>query len=203
MTRIKICGLSRECDIDFVNEALPDYCGFILGAPKSPRNISIPQLHKLRSRLNPIIIPVGIFVNDPLEMILPLAKSRILGAIQLHGNESEDYIHALKEAVEIPVIKAFQVKGPESLRSAAESPADMVLLDNGSGGTGQSFDWSYLATFQGPYILAGGLGPDNLETAVQNHHPWAVDMSSGVESDGYKDRDKILAAVAAVRRNTI
>lgn len=202
MTKIKICGLSRPCDIDYVNEARPDFCGFVLGAPKSPRNITVPLLRELRSRLDGSITPVGIFVNDPLELILPLAKEQVLGAIQLHGLESPSYIQALKREISIPVIKAFRVDGAECLREAEESPADLILLDNGTGGTGSSFDWSLLKNFNRPYILAGGLGPENLETAIKTLHPWGVDMSSGVESGGFKDKEKILAAAAAVRRCT-
>lgn len=202
MTKIKICGLSRPCDIDYVNEARPDFCGFVLGAPKSPRNITVPLLRELRSRLDGSITPVGIFVNDPLELILPLAKEQVLGAIQLHGLESPSYIQALKREISIPVIKAFRVDGAECLREAEGSPADLILLDNGTGGTGSSFDWSLLKDFNRPYILAGGLGPENLETAIKTLHPWGVDMSSGVESGGFKDKEKILAAAAAVRRCT-
>ena len=200
MTRIKICGLTRPCDIDFVNEARPDFCGFVLDVPKSPRNISIAQLYELRRRLDDSIVPVGVFVNEPPERILPLAREQMLGAIQLHGSESAAYIRALKRQTPLPVIKAFRISNPEDLREAEESPADWVLLDNGAGGTGQCFDWSLLAGFKRPYILAGGLGPENLAEAVKALHPWGVDMSSGVERAGYKDREKILAAVAAVRR---
>lgn len=200
MTRIKICGLTRPCDIDFVNEARPDFCGFVLNVPKSPRNISITRLYELRRRLADPITPVGVFVNEPPDRILPLARERILGAIQLHGSESPAYIRVLKQQTSLPVIKAFRVSCPEDLREAEESPADWILLDNGSGGTGQSFDWSLLAGFKRPYILAGGLGPENLAEAIKVLSPWGVDMSSGVEHEGYKDREKILAAVAAVRR---
>lgn len=200
MTKIKICGLSRPCDIDFVNEARPDFCGFVLGAPNSPRNISIPQLYKLRPRLDVSITPVGVFVNDPLDLILPLAEDRMLGAIQLHGSESPSYIRSLKQLTSLPVIKAFRVSGPEVLREAEESPADWILLDNGAGGTGRSFDWSLLTAFKRPFILAGGLGPENLAEAIKTLHPWGVDMSSGVEREGRKDKEKILAAVTAVRR---
>lgn len=200
MTKIKICGLTRPCDIDFVNEARPDFCGFVLNVPKSPRNISLSQLYELRSRLDDSITPVGVFVDEPLERLLPLAEEQILGAIQLHGLESPAYIRALKQQTSLPVIKAFRISGPGDLKEAEESPADWILLDNGSGGTGRSFDWSLLTHFKRPYILAGGLGPDNLAEAIKALHPWGVDMSSGVERGGHKDKEKILAAVAAVRR---
>lgn len=195
MSKIKICGLTRPCDIDFVNEAKPDFCGFILGFPKSRRCISRKTLYALRERLHEAVQPVGVFVDAPMEMILPLAADGTLSAIQLHGHESEDYIHQLKEHTSIPIFRAFQVTDHTSLNPALKSPADVILLDHGGGGTGRVFDWSVLDGVTRPYILAGGLGPDNLEAAISALHPWGVDMSSGVEINGVKDREKIWEAV--------
>lgn len=195
MSKIKICGLTRLCDIDFVNEAKPDFCGFILGFPKSRRCVSRQTLYTLRERLHEAVQPVGVFVNAPVEMILPLAADGTLSAIQLHGQETEDYIHRLKEQTSVPIFRAFQVTDRESLSPALESPADVILLDHGAGGTGQTFDWSLLNDVARPYILAGGLGPDNLKSAISTLHPWGVDMSSGVETNGFKDREKIWKAV--------
>ena len=195
MSKIKICGLTRPCDIDFVNEAKPDFCGFILGVPKSRRNLSISTLYALRERLDASVKPVGVFVDAPMEMILPLAADGTLAAIQLHGHESEEYIRQLKEQTSVPIFRAFRVTDRESLIPALQSPADFILLDHGAGGTGKTFDWSVLEGVTRPYILAGGLGPDNLESAVSMLHPWGVDMSSGVETDGVKDREKIFRAV--------
>lgn len=200
MTKIKICGLSRACDIDFVNEARPDYCGFILNVPGSRRSISIPLLLTLCSHLDRSIIPVGVFVNASKELLLPLLKEQVLGAVQLHGTETPDDIRALKEHCSVPIIKAFSIRSPEDIRGAEESPADLILLDHGSGGTGKTFDWSLLSDIRRPYILAGGLDPGNLPKALQTLAPYGVDLSSGLETNGYKDREKILAAVAAVRR---
>ena len=195
MSKIKICGLTRPCDIDFVNEAKPDFCGFILGVPKSRRNISLSTLYALRERLNASVKPVGVIVDAPMEMILPLAADGTLAAIQLHGHESEEYILQLKEQTSVPIFRAFRVTDRESLIPALQSPADLILLDHGAGGTGETFDWSVLEGITRPYILAGGLGPDNLESAISTLHPWGVDMSSGVETDGIKDREKIFKAV--------
>lgn len=210
-TKLKICGLTRPCDIDWVNEARPDFCGFILNVPKSRRNITIPTLYALRLRLADGIIPTGVFVDAAAETILPLVRDGTLGAVQLHGNESPEFIRKLREEMcktqtVVPIIKAFRITGVQSLNAALESPADLVLLDNGAGGTGKTFDWSLLAApaaFPRPYLLAGGLGPDNIEDAIRALHPWGLDMSSGVETDRKKDRDKILAAAAAVRRYQI
>ena len=201
MSKIKICGLTRPCDIDFVNEAKPDFCGFILGVPKSRRNISLSTLYALRERLNASVKPVGVIVDAPMEMILPLAADGTLAAIQLHGHESEEYIRQLKEQTSVPIFRAFRVTDRESLIPALQSPADLILLDHGAGGTGETFDWSVLEGITRPYILAGGLGPDNLESAISTLHPWGVDMSSGVETDGIKDREKIFKAVQIAHKH--
>lgn len=200
MTKIKICGLSRPADIGWVNEARPDYCGFIVNVAKSKRNITPSVLRSLRSRLDETIVPVGVFVNEPRDTIISLVRDHTLSAVQLHGSEDETYITNLKKEIDVPIIKAFRVTSAKSIRQAEESGADLILLDNGGGGTGLTFDWRLLNNIKRPYFLAGGLGPHNLEEAVKMIRPWGVDMSSGVETDGIKDKEKILAAVAAVRR---
>ena len=199
MSKIKICGLSRPCDIDYVNEAKPDFCGFIIGVPKSRRNVTPDTVRSLTAGLSPDIAPVGVFVNAPMEEIAALTSDGTLSYVQLHGQEDERYLAALRKAVKVPIIHAFKVTCPEDVRRAEQSSADYLLLDNGSGGTGQVFDWSNLQDITRPYILAGGLGSENLADAVHLLSPWGTDLSSGVETDGYKDRDKILAAVKAVR----
>lgn len=203
MTKIKICGLSRPIDIEWVNEAQPDYCGFIVNVAKSKRNITPSVLCSLRSRLDETIVPVGVFVDEPQDTIIRLVCDHTLSAVQLHGSEDETYIANLKKEIDVPVIKAFKASSRESLRQAEESSADLILLDNGGGGTGATFDWRLLNNIKRPYFLAGGLGPHNLEEAVKTVRPWGVDMSSGVETDGIKDKEKILAAVAAVRRTKL
>ena len=140
MSKIKICGLTRPCDIEFINEAKPDFCGFILGVPKSRRNISISTLRSLRERLDETVKPVGVFVDAPMELILPLAADGTLAAIQLHGHETEDYIRQLKEKTSVPIFRAFRVTNRESLVPAFQSSADLILLDHGAGGTGKTFD---------------------------------------------------------------
>lgn len=195
MSKIKICGLTRPSDIDFVNEAKPDFCGFILGFPNSRRCITLSTLYSLVKHLDSSILPVGVFVDAPMEMILTLARDEVIEAIQLHGHESDDYILRLRENTSIPILQAFRITNRESIKPALKSKADIILLDNGVGGTGQAFDWSVLDGITRPYILAGGLGPENLESAISKLNPWGVDMSSGVETDGVKDREKILKAV--------
>lgn len=200
MTKIKICGLRRPEDIAYVNEAKPDFAGFIIDVPKSRRNVPQEKVRELTALLSPEILPVGVFVNAPMETILSLVTDGTLKAIQLHGQESQSYLEELKKQVAVPLIRAFSIRSPEDLTEAEKSPADFVLLDNGAGGTGETFDWSLLSSFDRPFFLAGGLRLENITEAVNRFHPYALDLSSGVETDGYKDKEKIIAAVAAVRR---
>ena len=200
MTKIKICGLRRPEDIAYVNEAKPDFAGFIIDVPKSRRNVPREKVRELTALLSPEILPVGVFVNAPMETILSLVTDGTLKAVQLHGQESQSYLEELKKQVAVPLIRAFSIRSPEDLTEAEKSPAEFVLLDNGAGGTGETFDWSLLSSFDRPFFLAGGLRLENITEAVSRFHPYALDLSSGVETDGYKDKEKIIAAVAAVRR---
>lgn len=200
MTEIKICGLSREEDIDFVNEARPDYIGFILRFPKSRRNVTAERAAELKSRLAPGIRAVGVFVDQPVETVLSAAEAIGLDVLQLHGHEDGAYIAALRERTELPIWKAFKVRSGSDLKTAAESPADEILLDNGYG-TGETFAWTLAEGFSRPFLLAGGLTPENIPEAVAALRPKMLDISSGVETDGVKDREKILAAVAAARNS--
>ena len=198
-TKIKICGLSRKEDIDYVNEAKPDYCGFVIGVPASRRNVTAAQLVRLRQRLSDQICPVGVFVNAVPEFIAELLNDGAIHAAQLHGSEDETYIARLRDMTDKPLVKAFSVKNITDLEAAELSSADLVLLDHGKGGTGASFDWELLRYWKKrPYVLAGGLDAGNIPGAVSRYRPYAVDLSSSVETEGRKDREKILAAVAAV-----
>ena len=196
MTEIKICGLFREQDIRFVNEAVPDYAGFILHFPKSRRNLEIPEAKHLVSLLKPGIRPVCVFVDQPQETVIRAAEEVRPQILQLHGNEDNRYIEYLREQTGLKIWKAFRIRTDADLSAALECSADAVLLDSGYG-TGQVFDWSYAAGFPRPFILAGGLTPENIPAAVSRLHPAAVDISSGVEQDRLKDRTKIIAAVRA------
>ena len=196
MTKIKICGLFRDCDIDYINEAMPDYAGFILHFPKSHRNIDPVQAQHLRGRLRPEIRAVGVFVDQPVQTVLEAVKIARLDIIQLHGREDNVYIRIIKERTGKPVWKAFKIQTALDLDVASVSAADEVLLDNGYG-TGVPFDWKMVREFGAPYILAGGLTPGNIREAVRLLRPKALDLSSGVETNDVKDREKILAAVRA------
>lgn len=202
-TRIKICGVSRPEDISYINEAKPDYCGFIINVPKSRRNVSISRVRTLTEKLSQQIIPVGVFVNQDLEQVADLLNEGTIGIAQLHGQEDEDYIKKLKSLTGRPVMKAFSIRERRDLETAARSSADLILLDHGKGGTGESFDWRVLEGWnERPYFLAGGLNQENIPETIRKYHPWGIDLSSAVETDGKKDREKILQAVRSVRLNS-
>ena len=196
-THIKLCGMFREQDIDAVNEALPDLCGFIVDYPSSHRHVGRDKLLQLVGRLDPQVPAVGVFVDEPLGLVSELADT-VLDMVQLHGNEENPYIARLRELVDIPICQAIRVRTPDDVRRANESKADIVLLDSGAG-SGRAFDWSLIQGVERPFILAGGLDPQNVGEAIDRFHPWGVDMSSGIETDRLKDPRKIRAAVAAGR----
>lgn len=195
MTKVKICGLFRECDIDFVNEAMPDYIGFVFA--KSPRQVSAETAKLLRSRLRPEIIPVGVFVNAEQEEILRLCEEHIIELVQLHGQEDDHYIKALKTQTGVPIIKAVRVDSSNPPHFLP-SEADFLLLDSGKGGTGKAFDWGQILAVRQPYFLAGGINETNIREAVRMR-PYCVDLSSGAETNGVKDKNKILRLVREVR----
>ena len=200
MMRIKICGLSRPCDVAFVNQARPDWRGFIINFPRSHRSVTPDQALALRRQLAPGIIPVGVTVDQPAEAVAALLRSGVVDVAQLHGKEDERYLASLRAmAPGHPLWKAFTLHTPGDLTAALASGADMILLDSGKG-TGRTFDWSLLRGITRSFLLAGGLTPENIPRAVREVHPWGVDLSSGMETDRRKDRDKILAAVAAARK---
>lgn len=199
MTKVKICGLYRDCDIGYVNDAGPDYAGFILNFPRSHRNVSPERAAELRAELLPGILAAGVFVDQPVNTVCDIAKTAGLDIIQLHGHEDDAYINEIREKSGLPVWKAFKIKEKADLEAAERSAADEILLDNGYG-TGAAFDWTVADGFDRPFILAGGLTPDNIPEAVRRLGPVAVDISSGVETDRAKDKDKIEAAVRAARQ---
>lgn len=200
MTKIKICGLFHSRDITYVNEARPDWCGFIINFPKSHRNVTPDRVRALRAELDPAVRPVGVFVDQPAETVAALLKDGTISVAQLHGREDEAYLAALRKlAPGCEIWKAFKIRSAEDLEAANASTADLVILDNGYG-TGQTFDWSLAGGVRRPFLLAGGLNPENIPTAIAALHPYGLDLSSGVETDKCKDREKILAAVAAARK---
>ena len=203
MTKIKICGLRRTEDILYANEFKPDYIGFVFASDRK-RYIAPEAALKLKSILNPDIKSVGVFVNESPDTVKKIARSGVMDCIQLHGGESEEYIKDLKNAFpEKPVIKAFRVESEESIKTALNSSADYILFDNGIGGTGRAFDWSLIKNADRPFFLAGGLTADNIGEAIKKYRPFAVDISSGVESGSVKDRNKIKIFIDAVKNSSL
>ena len=197
--KIKICGLFRDCDIDYVNEARPNFIGFVF-AP-SRRQVSAGWAEAMRPKLRSEITPVGVFVNESLANVAKLLKDNIIEMAQLHGEETENYIQELKSLTNKPIIKAVRVLSHEDIEAAQHTVADFLLLDNGTGGTGESFDWSLVGRVKKPFFLAGGLKANNIEQAIVATSPYAVDLSSGVETSGIKDREKILKIVRRMRND--
>lgn len=197
MSRIKLCGLRRACDIVWANELKPEYVGFVF-APGSRRYISPEQAAILCQKLDAEIFPVGIFVDEDPGLIADLLQRDIIKAVQLHGHEDEAYIQALRSLTDCSIIKAFQVAGTADIEAANRCTADYVLLDSG-GGTGKTFDHSLLRDMRRAYFLAGGLGPENVGLLVRTLQPYGVDASSSLETDGYKDKNKMAAFVSAAR----
>lgn len=198
MTEIKLCGLSRTCDIDAVNSLMPDYVGFVF-AKKSRRSVSAAAARKLKKRLHPAIRAVGVFVNENADTVAEYLEEGIIDLAQLHGPEDETYLTCLRSLTDKGIIQAFRITTVQDMLRAENSTADMILLDSGAG-TGKVFDWNLLRGIQRPFFLAGGLDQNNVEEAVRRLHPHAVDVSSGIETDGVKDQLKMAAFIAAVRR---
>ena len=195
--KIKICGLTRICDIEAVNTLLPDYVGFVF--TKSRRQVSPGNAKKLRNILAKSIIPVGVFVNESIDLITDIVKNGIISMIQLHGDEDEKYINDLKKLVCVPVIKSVAVHKKGDVQVFDTSSADYLLLDNKSGGTGCIFNWDLIGVSDKPYFLAGGLNYNNVLEAITRSTPFAVDVSSGVETNGFKDFIKIKDFTERVR----
>ena len=188
MTRLKICGLFREADISYANAVRPDYVGFVFAPSK--RQVTREKAAELRKLLDPSIPTAGVFVDEKTSRILELLSDGIISIVQLHGHEDEEYIADLKEKTGALIIKAVKPENREDVRNAEKSSADFLLFDSGAG-TGRVFDWSLLEGVQRDYFLAGGLNKENVEEAINVLHPFAVDLSSGVETDGFKDLEKM------------
>lgn len=198
MTKLKICGLRRSEDISYVNEFLPDYAGFIL-SKQFWRHISLDLLTQLTSKLSDKITPVGVFVNETVEKIIPFSK--YLGVIQLHGDEDNDFIRTLKKHTDCEIWKAIRPQTSNEINNACQSCADKLLIDsfskNSVGGTGVVGNWEIIknAEITKPFFLAGGISADNIKEAIEAVKPYGIDVSSSVETDRKKDREKIKTIV--------
>ena len=198
MTKIKFCGLRRPSDLEAVNQIKPDFVGFVFW-DKSKRYVPFAEAAELKKLLDPGIAAVGVFVDAAPEEAAGLANSGIIDMIQLHGHENEAYIRRLRSLTDKPLIKAFIPSEDEDPVRIEKCTADYVLIDSGAG-SGKRLAWEGLSFVKRPYFLAGGLAPENAAAAVQRLRPYAVDVSSGIETGGYKDFNKMAAFAAAVRR---
>ena len=198
MTKIKLCGISRPEDIVAVNQCKPDYIGFVF-YKKSARYVSPEKARRLKEQLLPGILSVGVFVNEAPGVIAELLEEGVIDAAQLHGQESSQYLHTLRGLTSKPLIQAIQIRSEKDLYKTADSTADFLLLDSGAG-TGQTFDWNLLKNIRQDFFLAGGLDAQNVADAICQVHPYGVDVSSGIETNGKKDKEKIAAFMAAVRK---
>ena len=198
MTKIKLCGLSRRCDIEAANALMPDYVGFVF-AEGSKRRVTPAQARALKNALSPRILAVGVFVDEAPATVAALLGGGVIDAAQLHGGEDAAYIRALRRMTDRPIWQAFRVRTRADVEQAGRSEADCILLDAGAG-TGTAFDWGLLDRVERPYFLAGGLDTENVAGAIRLLRPFGVDVSSGIESGGGKDAEKMAAFVAAVRR---
>lgn len=189
--------MTRLEDITYVNEAKTEYIGFVFW-PKSKRAVGDKQAAELKKSLDPSIQAVGVFVNETPERIIQLLKKQIIDLAQLHGEETEEQIERIRRETGKPVIKAVKIRTREDILAGIQTKADYLLLDSGMG-SGETFDWNTIPQIEKPFFLAGGLYPGNVEEAVQKFHPYAVDVSSGVETDGKKDETKIREFIRRVR----
>lgn len=202
--KIKLCGLTRPEDIAVANELRPDYIGFVFWK-KSMRYVNMEQARELKALLSPQIKAVGVFVDEDPDFIGELLAEKIIDIPQLHGHEDEAYIELVRSFGPGEIFKAFVVKDESALEGAFASSADRILLDSGKG-TGHPFDWDLLSHIGShkPYFLAGGLNMQNVEMSLKlssslAYPPYGLDVSSGIETDGLKDAQKMRDFVQAVR----
>lgn len=212
MTKVKICGLKSLADVDAVNEYLPEYAGFVFANTK--RFVSDSQAKEMKSRLAKEIKAVGVFVNEPIEHVIDLCNRKIIDVVQLHGEENEEYIQSIREKTDAPVIKAIKVQTKEQVLNEISKSADFMLYDTYKagvlGGSGEQFpleilvscieEWKRNRETITPFFLAGGLNAENVRACMNEVFCYGVDVSSGVETDGIKDREKIKNFIQTVRK---
>lgn len=215
--KVKMCGISKVETIPAVVEAKPDYMGLVFAPSK--RQVTVDQAKTLVEELykqytkrynngaeqsnNDEIKTVGVFVNETLDNLVTIVKETNLDVVQLHGNEDEAFIQSLKERTNVEVWKAVQIRSAADAEAWIDSSADMLLFDayhkDERGGTGEVFDWSCLDEFERPFMLAGGIDSTNVARAIRTVRPYGIDISSGIETDGVKDDEKIKAFTNIVR----
>ena len=208
--KVKMCGISKVETIPAVVEAKPDYMGLVFASSK--RQVTVEQaktlveaLHKQCKAQNDTVSikTVGVFVNETLDNLVTIANEANLDVVQLHGDEDEAFIQSLKERTNVEVWKAVQIRSAADAAAWIDSSADMLLFDayhkDERGGTGDVFDWSCLDTFERPFMLAGGIDSTNVARAIRTVRPYGIDISSGIETNGVKDDEKITAFTKIVK----
>ena len=191
MAKIKICGLKRLEDVEIVNKYKPDFVGFVFADSK--RKVTPNLARQMKQNLDDSIQSVGVFVDAAIDEILEIHEQGIIDMAQLHGSESEDYIDELKKKsnCQLKIINAIEMDDEKDLLEYDNSIADYLLLDSGKG-SGKTFDWRLIRKdLKKEFFLAGGLNSKNISKAIEEFNPYAVDLSSSVETDGYKDELKI------------
>lgn len=198
MVKIKICGLKRLEDIEIVNRHKPDYIGFVFADSK--RKVSHDLARQMKENLDSGIVSVGVFVDATADEILGLFDEGIIDIAQLHGSESEEFIKNLKDKTDnqLKIINAIEMNEGIDLENYDNSEADYLLLDSGKG-SGKTFDWKLIRKdLKKEFFLAGGLTSSNIAQAIEEFKPYAVDLSSSLETDGFKDENKIKEIMEAI-----
>ncbi|MBR2207981.1 MAG: phosphoribosylanthranilate isomerase [Synergistaceae bacterium] len=199
MIKVKICGICHESEIGIMNELAPEYVGFVF-IPKSRHFIAPEYASMLRSKLRKGIQSVGVFANESLKTVAMCVETAGLNMVQLHGNETGEYVAALREYIRCPIMKVYKVSKPIDAERAMYSTADYAMLDGGNAGDGKTFDWSLIGKVHRKFFLSGGLTPENVINALAiSSQPYAVNVSSGVEANRIKDYKKVMQFIAAVR----
>ena len=208
--KVKMCGISKVETIPAVVEAKPDYMGLVFAPSKrqvtvDQAKILVEELHKqcINHYDTKVVKTVGVFVNETLDNLVRIADTANLDAVQLHGDEDEAFIQSLKERTNVEVWKAIQIRTAADTEKWIDSSADMLLFDayhkDERGGTGEVFDWSSLDAFERPFMLAGGIDSTNVARAIRTVRPYGIDISSGIETNGVKDDEKITAFTKIVK----
>ena len=208
--KVKMCGISKVETIPAVVEAKPDYMGLVFAPSKrqvtvEQAEILVEELHKqcINHYDTKVVKTVGVFVNETLDNLVRIADTVNLDAVQLHGDEDEAFIQSLKERTNVEVWKAVQIRSAADVEKWIDSSADMLLFDayhkDERGGTGEVFDWSSLDAFERPFMLAGGIDSTNVARAIRTVRPYGIDISSGIETNGVKDDEKITAFTKIVK----
>ncbi|MCH5303867.1 MAG: phosphoribosylanthranilate isomerase [Ruminococcus sp.] len=207
MSKIKICGMMRSEDIEIVNELTPDFVGFVFSSidGRFRRQVSVSKAERMRSSLKTSIKAVGVFVDEPIEFIERICEDDIIDVVQLHGNEKAEYILELSRTVKTPIIKAVHVKSAEQIYEAEKLPCQYLLLDTAYkdkvGGGGKKFNWDIIPDdIKKPFFLAGGLNAENISDALKKVNPYCIDLSSSVETNGFKDREKVKEVIKKARK---